>query len=348
MEASSAAAVVYVFLDDADRTISIEDVKDWLQILDDVVEIKLQFDTATRRPCYHVQFRRAATAQQAVQYLHGARLKNCVVSIESRVFAAAPEAPGQASGDAAAAAASSSSASAAVIAAAPRKRCRETVELPANHLLPPDLQMDAQLAEYLPGLADTPRYAADGPAAWQRLQAAQAQLSAVYAELETTAAALTHTDARLAELLHGTPGPGTANDSGSALPLSQQPPRVWQARRVLCHGSAIPYDAHTPSGVVSLLTDSFGPVSLCGESATHSGFFLAVRFVFAADEERFMAAAAAPGDAPPQQRQSGEWRRIVQGLGWRPLDGPAARQHLRPPSAALDERIHRTVQQLLA
>ncbi|CAG9572386.1 conserved hypothetical protein [Leishmania major strain Friedlin] len=340
------AAVVYIFLDDADKAVSMEDVKEWLQIINDVVEIKLQFDVATERPCYYVEFRSPVAAQQAVQYLNGARLKNCIVTIQSRVYSAAAATQGPASG-------SGESPSAA--GGAPpvtRKRCRETSQLPFNHLLPPELQMDSPLAQYIPELEKSELYSSDGVVLWQKLQAAQKELVELYHDLEVTTAQVADCDAQLTQLLHMSWTAPASNDVIMSHSPSSGPGRktALQAQHFLCHERAIAFDAHTPSRVVALLTDCFGPLSLCSDTVTQTGFFLVVRFVFAADEALFLAAAAASGSTEVtkqrDQRQGAEWRSVVQGLGWKPTASVAGVHHLF--SVELDARLQRMVYDVLA
>lgn len=340
------AAVVYIFLDDVNKTVSMEDVKEWLQIINDVVEIKLQFDAATERPCYYVEFRSAVAAQQAVQYLNGARLKNCVVTIQSRVYPAATETQGPSS---------NSEESPSAAGGAPpltRKRCRETSELPFNHLLPPELQMDPPLANYLPELEKSALYSLDGLAMWRQLQAAQKELVEVFHDLEVTAAQIADCDAQLTQLLHMSWTAPAANGVIMSHSPSSGPGRktALQAQHFLCHERAIAFDAHTPSRVVALLTECFGPLSLCSDAATPAGFFLVVRFVFAADEALFLASATASGSAEMtkkrDQSQGAEWKSVVQGLGWRPAASVAAVHHLF--SVELDARLQRIVCDLLS
>ncbi|KAG5507537.1 hypothetical protein JKF63_06486 [Porcisia hertigi] len=340
------AAVVYVFLDDADKAVSMQDVEEWLQILNEVLEIKLQFDAATKRPCYYVRFRSAAAAQQAVQYLNGARLKNCVVTIQSHVYAA------QSGTQTEAASATAPLLTSGTAATQMRERCRETAELPFNHLLPPDLQMDWRLAECLPDLEKIPDYAADGTTMWQKLQGLQKELVEIYRELETTASQVASTDAQLTQLLQrngsGSPTDGLVSFHAPAALCGRH--SALQACHYLSHQQAIPFDAHTPIRVIALLTDSFGPLSLCSETVTQGGFFLGVRFVFAADEERFLAVAtSSPLSVANEEgtpRQGTEWRSIVQGLGWGPRQSISAVHELFAPT--VDPHLQRTVRELLA
>ncbi|CAJ1021988.1 putative RNA recognition motif (RRM, RBD, or RNP domain) [Leishmania utingensis] len=341
----NAAAVVYIFLEDVHKAVSMEDVKEWLQIVNDVVEIKLQFDAATERPCYYVEFRSATAAQQTVQYLSGARLKNCVVTIQSPMYSTAPEAQGPVSFPREPLSTTS---------AAPRPKsdpCSETEELPFNHLLPPDLQMDAPLAKWLPQLEKTALYSTDGFTMWQQLQEVQRELVEVYQELELTTEQVAASDTRLSELLHVKESESAFHGtilSHSPLPLRDRTATL-QAYHVLSHQQAIPFDAHTPSRVVALLTNCFGPLSLCSEVVTQAGFFLAVRFVFAADEEVFLAAGTAPGSTEVSkengQHHGAEWKSIVQGLDWRPAKSSTAVHHLFP--LEVDARLQRVVRQLL-
>lgn len=339
-------AVVYIFLDDANKAVSMEDVKEWLQIINDVVEIKLQFDAATERPCYYVEFRSPVAAQQAVQYLNGARLKNCVVTIQSRVYLAAAETQGSASGS------GESSSAAGGTPPVTHKRCRETSELPFNHLLPPELQMDPPLAKYLPQLEKSELYSSDAVAMWQQLQAAQKELVEMYHDLEITAAQIADCDAQLTQLLHMSWIAPASNGVMISQSPSSGPGRktVLQAPHFLCHERAIAFDAHTPSRVVALLTDCFGPLSLCSDAVTQTGFFLVVRFVFAADEALFLAAATASGSTEVtkkrEQSQGAEWRSVVQGLGWRPTTSVVRVHHLF--SVELDAPLQRIVRDLLA
>ncbi|GET87710.1 hypothetical protein, conserved [Leishmania tarentolae] len=339
------AAVVYIFIDDANKVVSIEDVKEWLQIINDVVEIKLQFDAATERSCYYVEFRSPVAAQQVVQYLNGARLKNCVVTIQSPVYSTVAETQGlsRSNGE-------TLPSDGGARLQLPR-RCIETPELPFNHLMPPELQMDPPLAKYLPQLEKTDLYSSDGVVMWQNLQVAQEELAQLYQDLEATVTQIKDSDAHLTELLHMSGAAQGYNAPIMSPALSSGPGRhsALQAQHFLYHEKAIAFDAHTPSRVVALLTDCFGPLSLCSEMVTQAGFFLAVRFIFAADEELFLAAASASGPSQgrnkTEQSEGAEWKSVVQGLGWRPTASVTAVHHLF--SVEVDASLQRTVFDLL-
>ncbi|KAG5481612.1 hypothetical protein CUR178_06964 [Leishmania enriettii] len=340
------AAVVHVFLDDANKALSMEDVKEWLQIMNEVVDMKLQFDAATAKTCYYVEFRSPVAAQQAVQYLNGARLKNCVVTIESCVYSSVPETQGSPG---------STGESVPTATAAPTqsgKRCRETAALPFNHLLPPDLQMDPLLAECLPDLEKVALYSADGFAMWHQLQEMQKEMVGVHSELDAISAEIANCDAELTQLLHANEGTSASGEVSFSHPPSLLRAHIsaLQAHHCLRNQRAIPLDAHTSSQVAAMLTDCFGPLSLCSEAITQYGFFLAVRFVFAADEELFMAAATAsrPSEASKEkgQRRGAKWKSIVEGPDWRPVSNITAAHHLFP--WVLDAHLQCALRALLA
>ncbi|KPA78431.1 hypothetical protein ABB37_06059 [Leptomonas pyrrhocoris] len=321
----NAAAVVYVFLGDAEKAVTMEDIKEWLQIIDDVVEIKLQYDAAAKRTCYSVEFRKHTSAQQAVQYLDGARFKNCVVSIRSRVFAAveadAPHAA-YASANDAQVASSSAVLNSVSSSSLTRKRCRETGELPCNHLLPADLQMDQLLVEQLSD-ASTTEGSEEVAAHWRNLKTLQEELTMTYSDLRTAQEDLTAADARLAKLLHV--HPSVANDDATKANHvsagAKAAPYPLAARRCVSHQRGILTDAHTPNSVVSFVTSSFGPISFCSVTATPREFFLVLKFVFLADEERFLAAAATGGSVNNQGLSArSEKERALLRLLWASID----------------------------
>lgn len=339
------ATVVHVFLDDTDKAVSIDDVKEWLQILDDVTTIKLQFDAATRRPCYYVEFRRPTTAQQAVQYLNGARLKNCVVTIQSRVYAAAPPATTTATSTTGAEGETRTNATVSGAGPAPaRKRCRESSALPHNHQLPPDLQMDAALADLLPVLDKT-----DATPLWKKLQHSQAEMVDLYSAIETATTQLHKADEQLSDNLHAQ----AMGRGAGAMPSEASPPCAGTAaattglrgRRLLCHRELISFDALTLQRVVSVITETFGPLTVCSEASLPHGALLTLRFLFAADEERFLAAATA-ASAPASATT--EWRRIVRDLGWTAVEPLASPVPPHRPSLLLQARVQDEVRALLS
>jgi hypothetical protein len=320
-------AVVYVFLGDAGNVISLEDVKEWLQIMDEVVDIKLQYDVTSRETCYAVEFRRSASAQQAVQYLNGSRLKNCVVRIRSRVFSA-PEAA-----DASAASSSSASAPRAPVSGttlSSRKRCRETAELPLNHLLPEDLQMDQLLVEHLSDASKAQGFE-EVTSLWSTLKSSQEALLSAYRDLDKVKEELGAVDAQLAKLLHvrtsasdgGTNG--NAHDTGMSADAGKTPAATLYslaAHRCISHNCGIPLDAYTPSSVVSFVTRLFGPVAFFSVSASQGEMFVVLRFVFMADEERFLAACSC-GSINGHGRSAAplsEKERALLGLVWARID----------------------------
>lgn len=323
------AAVVYVFLDDAQNVVSSEDIKEWLQIIDEVVEIKLQYDAVSRRTCYSVEFRKPTSAQQAVQYLNGSRFKNCLVSIRSRVFAALDS--GVTDTDATIALegapmdATSSPAASSSSLPSTRKSCRETEALPFNHLLPADLQMDQLLVEQLPEAA-----AADGfddvAGLWRTLKVSQEKLASTYQELDRTKNELTVADAQLAKLLRVQLSTSAADaDLASSTAANRtttltDTPFLLVGRRCVSHQRGISMDAYTPSGVVSFVTTSFGPVSFCSVSAIQGEFFLVLRFVFLSDEERFLVACTSAKDDSRGSVAKTEKEKTLIGLAWTTID----------------------------
>ncbi|KPI85953.1 hypothetical protein ABL78_4996 [Leptomonas seymouri] len=293
----NAAAVVYVFLEDAGTAVSMEDITEWLQIIDEVVEMKLQYDATSKRTCYSVEFRKHTSAQQAIQYLNGSRFKNSVVSIRSRVFTAVEADTHNAPADGAPLASSSSAASNFPSSSFFGKRCRETEELPCNHLLPADLQMDQLLVEQLSSVSSAEGFEeVDG--LWSKLKTLQDRLAVTYRDLARTREDLSAADTQLSKLLHVHRGVGNAGrrksgDStdakSAAYPLA--------ASHCVSHRHGIPIDAYTPSSVVSFVTSSFGPIAFYSVSAAPREFFIVLKFVFLADEERFVAASAAGSSA---------------------------------------------------
>lgn len=318
---ANAAAVVYVYLEDADKTVSVDDIKEWLQFIDKVVEMKLQYDAASKQTCYSVEFRSPNSAQQAVQYLNGARFKNCVVTIKSRVFTAVEPVTSTASSPT-----PSGTTAATKPALATRKRCRATAELPSNHLLPEDLQMDQLLVEQLPD-ASTSEGFSEVTALWEKLKSSQEQLVAAYKALDATKEELTAADAMLARLLgvHQSNDAKSGRDdrSGEEAGTGSYP---LAARRCVSHQRGISVEAATPISIVSLVTATFGPLAFCTVTTAQREFFLVLKFVFAADEERFLAATTAVssssgGDGKAEAVAARtEKERMLISLSWSAID----------------------------
>lgn len=330
----NAAAVVYVYLEDAGKAISVDDLKEWLQIIDEVVEMKLQYDAASKRTCYSVEFRKPASAQQAVQYLNGSRFKNCVVSIKSRVFSPVSDDKQTTS--------LSSSGPLASVPASARKRCRESAELPCNHLLPADLQMDQLLVEQLPE-ANAADGAGSVAALWEKLKSSQEQLVATYRDLDKMKEELAAADTHLAKLLHvhqhTVPSSTDINGAASSFALA--------SRRCLSHQHGISVDAYTPSSVVAFVTTSFGPLSFCSTTIVQRDFFLVLKFVFRADEERFLAATADSGGSDSGLSAKAEKNKALLSLSWCGIDfsiTPSDLASLR----STDEERQQTVRNLLS
>lgn len=283
MEVAGDQRVVYVFLEnDVGKTVTLDDVKEWLQIIGDIDEVRLQYDTTSQAPCFHVKFKRETAAQQSVQYLSGARLKNCLVTIKSKVYrtASCDAASTQVGTDIASA--SETAAERESGAAAGPSKAQESQNLPYNHLLPFDLQMDYALTLQLSQLADCSRFnGAD--VLWAALKDTQCSLVEVYTILQEVERASQEADAELSALLSNQPAEPIVSPQYEARMGSA----ILSANLLFRNTVGVSDETQTAARTISLITDVFGPLSVCLQTTLNGIHFLVLRFMFRADEDDF-------------------------------------------------------------
>ncbi|CCW61288.1 unnamed protein product [Phytomonas sp. EM1] len=280
--------IVYVFVEDEDSSVTMEDVSDWLGIIDEIESIRLQFDATSGRTCFQVRFRRSESAQQTVQYLSGAKLKNCTMIVKSRTFQKREDAPAE-RGD-------THDASAApkrpkeVLRMAPVSSSNISAVLPLNSKLPPGLQMDAVLADLLPTLAkETQSYPGAGEL-MQELLVAQAKL----AELFTNVAEVDQQIQRSNEVLEEALATQKKQPRDAIHPLDKAGDAKGQAASpskiaTFSNSTGIAASQCSPLDFVVFLTERFGPILQCEclMNPQTEVYFVSFQFMMPSDSDAF-------------------------------------------------------------
>ncbi|KAG8342390.1 hypothetical protein TRVL_06787 [Trypanosoma vivax] len=231
------ANVVHVFVDDQ-STVLIDDVREWLSIIDEIDEIKVQYHTGRQCSFYCVRFKRHWAAQQAVNYLDGERLKNCLVEICSPFYTKQPKCTTNVGTELCTATARTSN-----------------VNLPHNHKMPSDLQMDELLVNTIPTLRSVDE-ADECTELVQRLRRLQELHCATLQELETTRSEIIKADEEVTMLLRGGNVSSNPEVAGSSPSSSTKCPN-----RRIRNTTPIPMSLCDPANLISKLTRHIGPVS---------------------------------------------------------------------------------------
>lgn len=271
MASSDEACVVLVYVDDANGVVSMEDIHSWLSILDEIVEMKLQLDVRSQRTCYSVRFRRSSAAQQAVQYLSGAEVKKCLVTIQSRVFQKEEKPLG-------ASAASDPSRG----TAADSAPVRASPHLPDNHVMPSDLRMDFVLVDVLPNMVRSSKPAekeeeeengggsvplyADGAALHDALRDLQRRYVAVVDALnraDELSQSLDESISAAAQAANPKETDSSSRSDNAAIGHQPSSPPSAALSRWFCGMPTTAAVTVSPRKVVSHLTELYGPVARC-------------------------------------------------------------------------------------
>lgn len=309
MSSADDSNIVHVFVGDAGSAsdagktsgdaVSVDQLSEWLGIIGAVEYIKLQYDATSRRPCFCVRFQRSSDAQQAVERLSGVRLKNCPVTITSRVFkkvVTAETGPGEASAADGSAGSVSDNNSA------------KLDVLPHNHLLPPDLRMDIELGPSLSQLAAGAE-GDGGVAQYQGLLAHQKRLAGLLSRWAEAEKRLDDVTCMIRGGNRTTAIPDGAGDShgGSSSPSA--------GLTVVRCTTPVPVSVCGAAALVTHCTARFGPIAWCrcllDLSNSEDRYYLTMAFMMPQDCESFLGTVSPAADAAPPT-QGGKRRRRLE------------------------------------
>lgn len=265
------ANVLYIFVEeDGINTVSLEDLKEWLSLVDEVVQIKIQYDASEKKNCFCVQLRHASAAEQCVYYLSNTKLKGCLIEVRSPVYKR-----GSTDGNSHDGAAASTTKKTKVEKDVNGKGSGAvSSHLPHNLDVPREVLLDARLVQRLPSILCS---GGEGAELVERLNSLQTRLAFLMKhsiELETVANTQITTSSSVATSR-------TPHDGASAAPASQRA-KMYQNRLPFSH------ETTTLSRILSYLSTHFGPLSLAIETnLKENQYLLVVQFFFPFDEERF-------------------------------------------------------------
>ncbi|CBH16627.1 RBP27 homolog [Trypanosoma brucei gambiense DAL972] len=266
------ARVVHVFVDDLSAVLA-EDVHEWLRIIGDIDELKMRYDASRQRSFYWVRFHQSSAARLAVDHLDGERLKNHAIEIHSNVFkkqtAAVATLEGAAGG-----------------VQEEKTKLEMNPNLPKNHLMPRDLQMDELLVRAIPEMLETSEQAAEGGELLQRLLELQESYCRAQESLERTTEGIRETDGELTALLRGETTAATDVSGPSSEGFVQGNTPLASAR--IRNAVPVPLSTCDPAGLLSKLTRHVGPVADYAFSfASNGGSFATVVELFHPDDADF-------------------------------------------------------------
>lgn len=193
--------IVSVYVDGHAEQVTPEDIVEWLSFLDEIDDIRLQFNALEKCTFYAIKFRHPTAAHQAVVHLNGERLKNCVVRIVSDVYAA-PQATEEERGETI----TSSSA------------------LPHNHLVPREFSMCPSLTEFCGSVSDDTETFKDGAAVMQQLRDLQTQWCATNEALQHIHSEIKKVSAQFSSTHHSDSGCNAL--CSNPIPFSDVAPHV--------------------------------------------------------------------------------------------------------------------------
>ncbi|EPY20983.1 hypothetical protein STCU_08746 [Strigomonas culicis] len=272
------ANVLYIFVDeDGGSVVSREDVKEWLSLVDEVVQIKVQYDATEKKNCFFVQLKHATAAEQCFCYLSNTKLKGCLIDVRSPVYKRrTDDAPTEDSSSAPSATkkvrTEGESAGSPVVM---------SVELPHNLEVPAELSLDGPLVSRLPFIMESE----DGKDVVQKLSRLQEKLVLLRkraSDLDDT------TTVPAAPLLTSE---STEEQVGGVNAVRQQELLLFQNQQPFSH------EDYTTSFILAHLTRTFGPLSRAFQiDLPGNKFHLLVEFFFSTDTERFVDAKEQPQD----------------------------------------------------
>ncbi|ORC92593.1 uncharacterized protein TM35_000033460 [Trypanosoma theileri] len=250
------ARVIHVYVEDQSVVLA-DDVHDWLKIIDEVDEMKVQYDTAQQRLFYWVRFKHVFAAQQAVNYLDGERLKNTVVHITSNFYTKRSPVSINEVNDV-------------KEALEKEQRIPEKLNLPMNHQMPSDLQMDAALVNTIPVLLSDSEKKNEYQELVQKLKKLQETYFHVQKTLEKTEEDIHKTDEEVKKLLLGNNNNNNNNNNNSDLTekktedegddIVDEKGENGQSRRI--HNTVyIPISLCDPASIITKLAKYVGPIT---------------------------------------------------------------------------------------
>ncbi|RNF09841.1 hypothetical protein TraAM80_01866 [Trypanosoma rangeli] len=242
------ARVVHVSVEDQSAVL-VEDVHDWLRIIGDVEETKVQYDTARRCPFYWVRFKHASAAQLAVNYLDGEKLKNHVIHISSNVYA--KRLPAEVNAE--------------DLALAKRAEGEQQVvanpNMPLNHQMPPDLRMDTLLVDSIPALLSTAAKDSEHHGLVRQLRQLQESYCHVQEAIREAEGCIQKTDEEVGQLLRGSEASSGSVGTGSCEKVQGVRVTEFTRSRRISNAVQIPMTLLDPAGLIVRFTRHIGPVT---------------------------------------------------------------------------------------
>ncbi|EKF31323.1 hypothetical protein MOQ_004844 [Trypanosoma cruzi marinkellei] len=254
------ARVVHVFVEDP-SVVLIEDVHDWLRIIDDVEEAKVQYDTARRCRFYWLRFKHGFAAQLAVNYLDGEKLKNNVVRIFSSVYT--KRAPVEAHADG-------------PTHPEGEKEEQQAVEnpnLPFNHRMPSDLRMDAPLVDSIPTLLLAAAEGSEHHVLVQQLCQLQKSYCQIQEMIQEAELNIQKADQEVMQLLRGNDKSSVSVVNGSNDKAEDERSSELRRSRRLANTVQIPMTLLDPASLIVKFTRHVGPVTDYSFSVSSDGHF---------------------------------------------------------------------------
>ncbi|CCW69122.1 unnamed protein product [Phytomonas sp. Hart1] len=297
--------IVYVFVENEDRNVTMEDVSDWLGIIDEIESTKFQFDATSGSTCYQVRFRKSISAQQTVQYLSGSKLKNCTITIKSKTFQKCEVAPATddgTNGDAGAASGRPKE----MNRAAPVSARNISAILPLNDRLPPEVQMDAVLADLLPALAKETESYPGVEAFMQELLAAQTKLAGLLADIAEVDEQIQRRNEALEEVLAAQKhAPQTEANTFNGKETANGDSNLPSKPTIFSNSTGIAAFECSPLDLVSFLTKRFGPISQCEclINPQTELYFVSIQFMMPSDGDAFRQRIDSKTDGDLEQRK---------------------------------------------
>ncbi|RNF26448.1 uncharacterized protein Tco025E_01170 [Trypanosoma conorhini] len=324
------ARVVHVFVEDQ-LAVLLEDVHDWLRIIDEVEETKVQYDTARRCSFYWVRFKHASAAQLAVNYLDGEKLKNHVIHISSSVYTKRLPLEAAAEGHA---------------LAERENRDQQVVanpNLPLNHRMPPELRMDTPLVDSIPALLSTAAEGSERHSLVQQLRQLQESYCHVQDAIREAEENMRATDKEVGQLLRGGAAPSGSAEAGNCEKVQDVKATEIARSRRISNAVQIPMTLLDPAGLIVRFTRHVGPVTDYSFNVSLDGAsFLAVVEFFHGDDAghalQLLQGGGSRGPADPAAKRTRLDRDAEEALSFLSVFGwgeHASVEVLRPPDLAI-------------
>ncbi|ESL08801.1 hypothetical protein TRSC58_03490 [Trypanosoma rangeli SC58] len=324
------ARVVHVSVEDQSAVL-VEDVHDWLRIIGDVEETKVQYDTVRRCPFYWVRFKHASAAQLAVNYLDGEKLKNHVIRISSKVYTkrlpveANAEDPALAKRD------------------EEEQQAVANPNMPLNHQMPPDLRMDTPLVDSIPALLSAAAEDSEHHDLVRQLRQLQESYCHVQEAIREAEGCIRKTDEEVGQLLRGSEAPSGSVGTGNCEKVQDVKVTEFTRSRRISNVVQIPMTFLDPAGLIVRFTRYIGPVTDYSFSVSLDGqsFRTVVEFFHEDDAGHALqllkggesdGAAIPAAKRPRLERDAEEALSPLCAFGW---GEDASADALRPPDLAI-------------